>query len=76
MVKIYIYSSTPWRICAQILGPHEVGHEDVATGCGVLSLQSYTRKTSFENLWHQPEALPLLSDSCFLYIEKPPNIIL
>ncbi len=31
-------SNTPWRICTQILGPHEVGHKDVATGSGALSL--------------------------------------
>jgi len=30
------------------LGPHEVGHKDVATGSGVLSLWSYTRKLSFK----------------------------
>ncbi len=33
----------------RLFRPHEVGHKDVATGCGVLSLLSYARKLPLKN---------------------------
>ena len=49
-------------MCAQILsslGQQDVGHLDVATGRGVLSLSSSINH--LKNLWHPPEALTSFS---------------
>ncbi len=39
LIKLKIAkSNAPWRMRPDFLGPHEVGHKDVATRCGALSL--------------------------------------